>query len=124
LCGPWGCTAPLEAIAACHLAWLVVLMPLLGWSAKIVSPSRFTQTALLLTAAGAGGIAVLVFREVHQAGWNFAAPYLWHRVGLSVVGATDVPILAVLVLGTLALGFRLWQRCLANTDVHHHSGAR
>jgi hypothetical protein len=110
LCGPWGCTAPLEAIAAIHFAWVVALTPLLGLSARFLSPRRFILVSLLVTAVGAGGIAVLALREVHQAGWDFAAPYLWHRVGLRIVGATDVPLLPALLLGTTALVLGFWRR--------------
>ena len=28
ICGPWGCGPPMQALVACHFAWLVVLAPL------------------------------------------------------------------------------------------------
>ena len=32
LCGPWGCLPPLQALAAMHLFWVVVLGPPVAWA--------------------------------------------------------------------------------------------
>jgi hypothetical protein len=59
LCGPWGCTAPLEAIVACHLAWLLVLVPGVAAVRRFGTLRYVTMTGWGLLLAGTVGVLVL-----------------------------------------------------------------
>ena len=111
ICGPWGCGPPPQALAACHLAWLVGLIPpvvLLGRSPKV--SSRLTRSI------GGGGVflalAALLALVIHQrlVWWPQASewqrPYFWHRYGFTIATAVDFPIIQTLFLGVWMIGKR------------------
>lgn len=105
LCGPWGCGPPLQALLACHLAWLVTLAPpavLLVRSPRVpTNIRRRIGTALCL--AGAVILVGLVARE--RATWwptagEWQRNFFWQRCGFVLATTVDVPIVQLLLIGT------------------------
>ncbi len=105
ICGPWGCGPPTQVLVACHLAWLVAMVPpailLARWQQR---PSRLVRaTGLLMIMLS---IAVLLMMLTYQGmvWWPQAGqwqrPYFWHRYGFSIATTVDVPIVQTLLVGT------------------------
>lgn len=100
-CGPWGCTAPLEAVLACHAGWLLLLGPLdwflvrtRGW----LSWRAVAALSFLGSVVGAGWIAAIQLAAVD---WNLSAMYLWHRIGLDLLQSVDFPIVPLTVTAAI-----------------------
>ncbi len=102
LCGPWGCTAPLEALLACHAAWLITLTPLV-LAAASHGQQTLQRIVWLLAAIGFGGVAVLSLQELESVNWQLHEPYLWKKIGLSLLETIDFPILPSIVMTTFLL---------------------
>jgi len=105
LCGPWGCTAPLEAVISCHLSWMVVLWPIIWLTIRnhSVESRRWRVTGWGLLAFGIAGIASLTIQETFFSGIAFNSPYLLRRVGLKVVGFVEAPVIAAFIAGCACL---------------------
>lgn len=104
ICGPWGCGPPLQALLACHLAWLVILLPpvaMLIYSAR-VPVNVLRRIGILLCVAAALFVAAVVIYE-RLAWWPSAnewqRDYFWHRCGFVLATMFDLPVAQVLLLG-------------------------
>jgi hypothetical protein len=100
ICGPWGCGPPLQALIACHLSWLVVLLPL---AALIQTTERFTRfVGSMLITFGLIGIVGIIAYELFT-WWPSATElhrrYLWQRLGFSIVTLIDLPVIESIITG-------------------------
>jgi hypothetical protein len=95
---------PLQALAALHGLWLLVLLPPAVWTACRWPPPRLRLLGSTLVAIGAVGFAILAAREA--ATWLPTVPgeqvrYLPHRLLYVVATLTDVPLLQLTLAGTV-----------------------
>ena len=89
LCGPWGCLPPIQALAAVHGAWTLVIATAVAWFLRTRSSRTLRRTGVVLTCLGAGGLAVLAghdlstwpLRASHGAAPTSLAPALFPRHG-------------------------------------------
>lgn len=106
VCGAWGCGPPLQALIACHSAWLVVLLPAALWLRKgwPGSGSRTVGAALLLTAGV--GLGWQAAEEFHV-WWDVASPWrqglFLRRVGFVVATRVELPLFELIPAGLLLL---------------------
>jgi len=104
ICGPWGCGPPTQALLACHLAWLVVLVPpAVLLTSSQVSSHPLVQTAGLLLIGSAVVILLAILTYQRVTWWSQAIewqrPYFWQRYGFSIAIAVDFPILQAMLVG-------------------------
>jgi len=112
LCGPWGCTAPLEAVVSVHAIWLLTLFPLIYATSRGQTRIYRWWTSLL----GAVGLGGAVFLAVQL--WMLSPTdppggkpsFFLQQWGLAVFGAVDVPIVPAILL----LPYCLWRSRLLN----------
>lgn len=105
LCGPWGCGPPLQALLACHLAWLVVLVPP---AMALVQSPRVPRHLLqhIGTALTMAGIMLLLGLIAHElvVWWSMSGEwqrgYFWQRCGFVLATTVDVPTVELLLVGT------------------------
>ena len=104
ICGPWGCGPPLEALLACHLAWIVVLTPAAGWIfwSGYFSATTVVRIGQVLVGVGMawliGVLAYQVLVWLPQAGvWQRA--YLPQRYGFVIATTVDFPMVQCLLIG-------------------------
>ncbi|GIW95485.1 MAG: hypothetical protein KatS3mg110_3526 [Pirellulaceae bacterium] len=109
LCGPWGCAPPAQALAACHLAWLIVLVPLSLLVRRCLPGNSQWLLAGALLLAGAVALSLLVYREL-TVWWQevdpYTARYLPHRLLFAVLVNVDVPIVPLLISALLCAVWR------------------
>jgi hypothetical protein len=106
-CGVWGCLPPVQALAAMHLFWVVVLCPLVGWGLTKGRPHQLRRAGMLLFFAALAGIVVVVGRDlvVWLAAVTPAFRAYWARRALyTVVTLSDVPLLQGLLAGAICWG--------------------
>jgi putative copper export protein len=108
-CGPWGCGPSIQALVACHLSWLVVLLPaaFLFANSSRVSPELVRRVGtLLVLAAIIGLLTIVVYQRIIwlPAASDFQRPYFWQRCGFVIATSIDLPLLQVLLAG-IALRF-------------------
>jgi hypothetical protein len=104
LCGPWGCLPPVQALAAMHLFWFILLVPASAWLGIRLRPDRSPLLGPLLLVTGGVGIAVFVGRDLLA--WLAAMPpdlhgYWARRALVSLALQTDLPLVQVLLAGAL-----------------------
>lgn len=112
ICGAWGCGPPLQALLACHLAWLVILAPpgaVLVRSARV--PAHILQRfgTLLCVLAVVFVTTLLVHQRI--AWWpavsEWQRGYFWQRRGFVIATMVDFSMAQVLLRGMyLLLGRR------------------
>lgn len=112
LCGPWGCSPPVQALAAMHALWLLLLTPPMLWIFKIWPPARVWWTGVFLTLLGFSGVLFVVGWQALT--WLQVSPdmqqYFPMRIVFMLAVLTDYPIVEFALLGVVswALGwFRL-----------------
>jgi len=126
LCGPWGCLPPLQALAAMHLFWLLVLVPPVGWGLARAQPARLRLAGMLLFFGSLLGIAVVVGRDLLA--WLRSVPHefraYWARRALYTLGTlSDVPLLQGLLAGAVCWGVgRRGRRTAALTPARAPAG--
>ena len=104
VCGPWGCGPPLQALVACHLSWLVVLIPLTALIQTRVTEGyqRLLGTVLITFGlAGVVGIIAYEFFTWWPSANEYHRRYLWQRLGFSIVTQIDLPVIESIVTGCL-----------------------
>ncbi len=109
-CGPWGCGPTIQALVACHLSWLIILLPaavLFARSSRI-SPQLVRRTGtMLLLGAIIGLLTIVVYQRLIwlPAASDFQRPYFWQRCGFVIATSIDLPLLQLLLAG---IALRLW----------------
>jgi len=102
ICGPWGCGPPPEALAACHLFWLVLLFPPALVIAARLAPRRVHKLGWALAGAAALGIAAVVVHEAIT--WlpdasDWQRRYFVQRCLFSLATLVEVPLPELLLVG-------------------------
>jgi hypothetical protein len=64
LCGLWGCLPPVQALAAMHLFWVVVLVPPVGWALAKGRPHHLRLAGMLLFFGALTGMVVVTGRDL------------------------------------------------------------
>lgn len=123
ICGAWGCGPPAQALAACHLAWLVVLMPPVVFVMRRSRQAQFRAGLLLTFASVALLLTVIAYQRIVW--WpeanEWQRSFFWQRCGFCLATSVDVPILQMLGLGLLLLCFapsRRFQKESPHLDEH------
>ena len=120
VCGAWGCGPPLQALVACHSAWLVLLLPMVIISQKWI-PAKSTQIAavivLSLTLVGLLGVAVHEYLTWYERASAWQRPFYWRRVGFVILTTVEVPLMQALVLSLLVLSTTTRRHPLRSRDV-------
>jgi len=105
LCGVWGCYPPLQAVAAMHLFWCVVFLPVV-WGLNRFAPGRLTPAGYAMTIAALAA-AVVVRWDVST--WLDRSPAEYHahwpkRAAQTLFTLTDVSLCQVFLAGLACLG--------------------
>jgi hypothetical protein len=101
-CGRFGCLLPLQALAAMHGFWILVVGPPTAWAIRAGHPGALRTIGLSLTALAILGIGIVVGWEswtwTHRYGaaWRGYRP---QRLLTTLVTTTDVPLLQILGAG-------------------------
>ena len=116
ICGPWGCGPPLQALVACHAAWIVVLLPPTLLLHRKLSPDVCRKTGWIVFGLGLTGLIALGLSESlswlsHADEWQ--RRYLPQRIGFKLVTLVDVPLVQLVAVG-VALLVRGWCRQAAD----------
>ena len=102
ICGPWGCGPPLPALVACHLSWLVVLLPLTAIIQTRVDERFLRLLGALLMTFGLVGILGIIAYELFTwwpSATEFHRRYLWQRLGFAIVTQIDLPVIESIITG-------------------------
>jgi hypothetical protein len=102
---------PLQALAALHGLWFLVLFPAAAWAAFRWSPTRILQLGKTLVGGCVFGLAIVAAREATT--WLPSMPndqvcYFPHRVVYVVATRTEVPLTQLALAGIVCwIGGRL-----------------
>ncbi|MFH1303678.1 MAG: hypothetical protein ABIK07_21690 [Planctomycetota bacterium] len=106
VCGPWGCGPPLEALFACHGAWLVCFIPAAWFGMQRFTTKQIFHIGCVLTSLGLMMILAVGLYErliwLPQAN-EFARRFFLQRWAFSVVTMTDVPLIPITLSGMIIL---------------------
>lgn len=108
VCGVWGCTPPLAAVAACQAIWGLVLFPIAWWVNRSYSPRVQRLTALTSLGVSQGALLVIVVYEYFH--WFlFVAEenriYFGRRLALSTLTQVDFPVVMLFLASLMLLAF-------------------
>jgi hypothetical protein len=102
-CGPWGCLPPLQALAAMHGFWLMLMVPAVVWLLQRLSPAGLCLAGAFAFSVGAFGLAVVMGRGL--LGWLDATGgihrYAVQRMLYVAATATDLPFGQVAAVGVV-----------------------
>jgi hypothetical protein len=102
ICGPWGCGPPPQALAACHLFWLVLLTPSVLFFGTRLPRFVAQRVAWILAGLGILGLAAVAFHEfttwLPQAD-DWHRRYFVHRCAFTAATLIEIPMAEFLVLG-------------------------
>lgn len=112
LCGPWGCTAPLEAIVACHLAWLLVLLPGVAAIRQFGSSRHLKIAGRGLLGCALLGMLLLWINQFRSNSFSWF-PHMWKLTGLAIISEVDFPVVPSLLTGIVTLVLRSREPLLA-----------
>jgi len=111
LCGPWGCGPTLEALLACHLAWIVLLTPGLIYVCRRCQPQTWQRVGRALLGLGGLGllfVAIQVGVDVSRSASGWENPWLPQRFLFRLAGLVELPTVQLIVSGAaLMVGARL-----------------
>jgi len=98
---------PLQALAALHLFWLLMVLPPVWMAANWLSPPGLRRLGAGLVALGSMGLVAGAAIDVHL--WLRESPpefraYTPQRLGFFLVNCTDIPLPHILVAGLVCLG--------------------
>jgi hypothetical protein len=110
---------PLQALAALHGIWILVLIPGLVLAWRTWQPSRLRLVGWALIVGGLLGLTVLVGHELHT--WYPSVPasgqrYLVQRMLFVIATTTAVPVVQLILAG-IAVLIAAWR-----VSSHHHRG--
>ena len=102
ICGPWGCGPPLPALLACHLSWMVVMLPLAALIRTRIGERATRLLGSMLMTFGLIGIVGIIAYEFFTwwpSATEFHRRYLWQRLGFSIVTQIDLPVIESIFIG-------------------------
>ncbi len=108
ICGPWGCGPPLQALAACHAAWLALLLPpaVILARRQWPTPRAVARLGVLLVCAAIVALGVMLVRQRLE-WWDAVQPgqrdFFWRRCGFVVATTIDIPVVQLLLAGAYLL---------------------
>jgi len=107
-CGPWGCGGRTEDLVAAHAAWCVALISPVVILVPKRSRARSWHTrfgAVVFCLATAGVVAVMLHTWLVwlPAATEYQRGFVWHRVGFTVLNMVDIPIIQLMLAGSLVL---------------------
>jgi hypothetical protein len=96
----------LQALLACHLSWLVVLLPLAGVLRFWLPHRQQRVLGMIVLVAGCVGMGGLVAYELGS--WWLAASewqrrFFWQRVGFVIATQVDLPLIELTLTGMCIL---------------------
>ena len=106
MCGVWGCGPPLQALVACHVAWLVVLIPPALIARRFVATKTLKRTSvstLLFAVTGSLVIATNQYLTWLAYASEWQRQFYWQRVGFVILTTVELPILELAGLSMLIL---------------------
>lgn len=119
LCGPWGCLPPLQALAAAHGFWLMVIAPGVLWAAGRLSPEGLGLLGRILLAIGGFGIVTsAVFSLWKWEALTSESPW-WYPVLHAVFDLAmlvDLPLVELVAAGTACVAMARARRRRAEVD--------
>jgi hypothetical protein len=93
---------PVQALAALHGAWLVLLLPPTVWMMRRWPARRLWLTGIALTTIGVVGLAALAGRDL-LIWFSWTPPayqrYVVQRILFAIATATDLPLVQLTVVG-------------------------
>jgi hypothetical protein len=105
LCGIWGCYPPLQALAAIHLFWCVVLSTgvcvIRGWKPHLLQP-----VGILLLLVAVMAIVAIVGNDLTRwfQRYSPSTHSFWpQRVAYTIATTSDVPLIQSFLAGTACL---------------------
>jgi hypothetical protein len=106
VCGVWGCFPPLQAVAAMHLFWCVVLSAAV-WSVREWLPRLCLPLGVVLFIGAATTTGVVLGNDLYR--WLNSMPeeyriYWPRRVAYTLATLTDVPLTQSLLAGLVCIG--------------------
>lgn len=112
VCGPWGCYPPLQALAAMHGFWLL-LVPPVGWLISCWPAHRLRFVGGMLIAIGVVSLAGVIVHEYLT--WYRQTPesfrgYFPQRILYRITTLSDFPILQIILAGVVCTGAARWIR--------------
>ena len=112
LCGVWGCLPPMQALAAMHLFWLLLLVPPAAVAGLRSPRIAAIRVGMLLAMGGAAVAAAVVGLDVAR--WLSAMEpefhgYAGRRALYSLAVHTDAPMVQAVLAGMLCWGIA-WRR--------------
>jgi hypothetical protein len=112
-CGPWGCLPPLQALAAMHGFWILVVVPPAAWAIRACHSRALGAAGLSLITLAVVGIGLVFAREswlwTHCHGVAAWGNYLPQRLFAAAITTTDVPVLQSLAAG-IVLSIAAWRK--------------
>jgi hypothetical protein len=134
-CGPWGCLPRLQALAAMHLFWVVVLIPPIAWALNSGRSGFLVLLGGVLFLGSGLTTAVLAGRDVLV--WLSSMPpqyqvYWGRRALYTIVMFSDVPLIQLMLAGAVCwtVGRRSRERVLPSHALppgngrHDHKASR
>ncbi len=102
LCGPWGCLPPVQALAAMHLLWCVLLFPVVLWMLTNLNFHLLSALGITVMAASGVALACLVGSDLPQ--WLEMVPpslqgYWGRRILYDLAIRTDLPLVQLFLAG-------------------------
>ena len=104
LCGPWGCLPPIQALAAIHGAWTLVMGTAVRRLLRTRSPQKLKHAGIVLTCLGAAGLVLFASHELST--WPLrdssgAGTYFFPHLLCSMAMATDLPLVQITIAGAV-----------------------
>ncbi len=106
VCGVWGCGPPLQALVACHLSWLVVLLPVLigvRAYASAQTARRVAASGIIVALLGALGFVLHEYWTWYVPASEWLRSFFWRRVGFVILTTVEVPLLEFAGLSAILL---------------------
>jgi hypothetical protein len=106
ICGPWGCGPPLQALLACHMAWLVVILPPVMWLRRSDHIPARLRSQFGVSLCGATLLSLIVLVVYERTTWYPAVDewqrgFFWRRIGFVIITSVDLPMGQSLLAGML-----------------------
>lgn len=115
VCGIWGCGPPTNALLACHLGWLVFLLPVLPLTRSFGRQFPRASLGLLssfvvLSVFGLLAVGLHDLMFWYPAASEAARGYFMRRWAFSAITQTDLPMLELFAVGIAGIGIKRFQQ--------------